>query len=321
MSETLSADNAGSYLVDRGVIDGATAVEVRELGGGVSSVVLAVRANGRRLVVKQPLEYFRTHDTWRVKRERVLVEAAALELAARAIPGSVPAVIDLDRDRLVVVIEGARDGWRSWKDELLAGVAREQVAGRVGTLLRTWHDATSGPVPAGFDDPEIFGQQRVDPYYRTTMARRPELASAIEPLLERMLATRTCLVHGDWSPKNVLTGGDSFWVIDWEITHAGDPAFDVAFMTNHLFLKAIHRPEERNRYEGCAEAFWASYGEVADLPYVLGHVGALMVARVDGKSPAEYLTAPQRDRARRLGSTLLTDPPGTLADARTRLRR
>ena len=45
---------------------------------------------------------------------------------------------------------------------------------------------------------------------------------------------------------------------------------------------------------------------------VLGHVGCLMVARVDGKSPAEYLSPDERDVARAVGSRLLLAPPDSL---------
>jgi aminoglycoside phosphotransferase (APT) family kinase protein len=223
-------------------------------------------------------------------------------------------VIDVDRDELVIVAHGAPPEWTSWKELLLGGRIDVHVAGRLGTLLASWHSRTRGDEAtlARFDDPEIFDQQRADPYYRTTMERRPELAGAMERLLDRLLRARECLVHGDYSPKNVLVGKGGMWVIDWEIAHAGDPSFDVAFMTNHLMLKAIHRSADRDRYADCARAFWSSYGTVADPAFVLGHVGCLMVARVDGKSPAEYLTGAEQAAALALGSSFVLDPPDTL---------
>jgi 5-methylthioribose kinase len=244
----------------------------------------------------------------------VLVEADALEVAARATPGAVPAVIDLDRDEFVIVVEGAPTEWTNWKTLLLEGRIDVSVGGRLGALLATWHSRTRGDETtlARFDDPEIFAQQRADPYYRTTMERHPELALVMERLLDRLLQTRECLVHGDYSPKNVLVGDGGMWVIDWEIAHAGDPTFDVAFMTNHLMLKAIHRPTDARRYADCARAFWSSYGSFADPAFVLGHVGCLMVARVDGKSPAEYLTGAEQAAARALGSSFVLDPPNSL---------
>jgi 5-methylthioribose kinase len=131
-------------------------------------------------------------------------------------------------------------------------------------------------------------------------------------------------VHGDYSPKNVLVGddgpGNGLWVIDWEVVHRGDPTFDLAFMLNHLALKSIHRSSAIADYEACAEAFVGAYAPTRPDPeYLLGLVGCLMVARVDGKSPAEYLTENGRERARTYGRSFLLDPPGSIGEAWARL--
>ena len=104
-------------------------------------------------------------------------------------------------------------------------------------------------------------------------------------------------------------------MIDWEVVHRGDPVFDLAFLLNHLLLKTIHRPQAREGYEACGRAFLDAYGRDVDLQYLLGLIGCLMLARVDGKSPAEYLTEPGRERARSAGIALLTEPPGSLQEA------
>jgi 5-methylthioribose kinase len=151
------------------------------------------------------------------------------------------------------------------------------------------------------------------------MRRRPELAEPVGEVVEQMLATTSCLVHGDFSPKNVLVGPEaSLWVLDFEVAHVGDPAFDLGFMLNHLLLKSIHRPADAERYYGCARAFLTAYADglpgelLPPLPYLLAHVGCLALARVDGKSPAEYLTDGEREIARRVGEELLTSPPASL---------
>jgi aminoglycoside phosphotransferase (APT) family kinase protein len=131
-----------------------------------------------------------------------------------------------------------------------------------------------------------------------------------------MQARRLCIVHGDFSPKNVLVGPEpELWVIDFEVAHLGDPAFDVAFLLCHLMLKSLHRPELAVGYDRCAVEFASTYqtGARAELApqweYVLGHVGCLLLARVEGKSPAEYLTAEERSQAQRFGEILVSGPP------------
>jgi 5-methylthioribose kinase len=316
----LSPSDVGAYLVARGVVGDSGELEATELGGGVSNVVLAVRADGLRIVVKQALPRLRVAEEWLAPRERAITEADALRLMGRVAPGSVPPVLDADPERCVLAIAEAPESWRNWKSVLLAGEADPAVATRLGDVLSRLHTATA-EVDPGIGGPEAFEALRVEPYLRTIMSRHPKLAPEIEVYVERMLAARRCLVHGDYSPKNVLVGVRELWVLDWEVAHRGDPAFDLAFLLNHLLLKAIHRPGSRPGYRACAEAFVGAYVRgvpydlVPETEYLLGLTGCLMLARVDGKSPAEYLSEEERERARAAGIALLTDPPGSLSRA------
>ncbi len=318
--DLLTPASVRAYLVARRMIP-STAVEVEacELSGGVSNVVLAVRSPQLRLVVKQALPRLRVADEWLAKRERAVTEAEALEWAGEITPGFVPALVDLDRESCTLTLEAAPESWVSWKSRLLACTAEPEVAARLGELLAAWHRASYGDpvIAARFDDQEAFAQLRVDPFYLTVARRQPELAERIDGFVTRMAATHLCLVHGDYSPKNVLVG-DGIWVIDFEVAHYGDPAFDLAFMLNHLMLKRIHVPAAAGPLARCMHAFWEHYAAAAPpalLPqpaYLFGHLGCLMVARVDGKSPAEYLTASEQTVVRKLGTELVLDPPGSL---------
>jgi 5-methylthioribose kinase len=290
---------------------------VVELSGGVSCAVFAIRGEGRRVVLKQALPRFRVAQEWLVSPERAVTEAQALGLMARLAPASVPPLLDVDSEICALVVEEAPEGWRSWKSLLLEGDADPTVAARLGELLAVLHGGTTD---AEIGSAESFEAQRIDPYLRTSQQRHPELAPAIGGYIERLLAMRQCVVHGDYSPKNILAGDAGVWVIDWEVAHRGDPAFDVAFMLNHLLLKTIRRRDARVGYEACGEAFVDAYGRDLDTPYVLGLVGCLMLARVDGKSPAEYLTDNGRECARAAGISMLTDPPDAMDQAWTRLR-
>lgn len=312
----ITAANVADYLVARGVFEAPDGLDVEELGGGVSAAVLAVRGGGRGVVVKQARERFRVADEWLVPPERAVDEASALELVGRLLPGSAPPLLDSDPESFALVMEEAPASWRPWKAHLLEGEADPAVARTLGGFLGAFHAGTTG---ADLGSAESFDAQRVDPYFRTIQRRHPDLAAPIGAYVDRLLATERCLVHGDYSPKNVLAGEDGLWVIDWEIVHRGDPAFDLAFLLSHLLLKAIHRPSARAGYEACAEAFLGAYEPgVEDVAYVFGLAGCLMLARVDGKSPAEYLTDAERERARACGVELLTAPASTVAEAFSR---
>jgi hypothetical protein len=226
-------------------------------------------------------------------------------------------VLDVDPARCALAIERAPAGWLTWKERLFAGDIEPAIAGRLGGQLAAWHRGTSPP-GLEFDEWDSFEQLRVDPYYRETARRNPGLAEPIMRYADGMRERRVCLVHGDFSPKNILVGDPGLWIIDFEVAHLGDPAFDMAFMLTHLFLKSIAIPQERDRLLACAERFDGAYRagvstSAAPAPaYVLGHVGCLMLARVDGKSPAEYLDEKARARTRDVATALIAGDPSSL---------
>lgn len=310
----LDVDEVAPYLVARGHVPTATGLNVERLGGGVSNAVFAVRGPRCHLVLKQALPRLQVADLWEADPGRVIREALALQTLHELTPDHVPACLDADEDRHVLVVPHAPAGWTDWKARLLAGDADSAIAASLGEILATWHVSTIDGVPERLHDKTSFGELRVDPYYRTTMTRRPDLAPAIGGHLEQMLKHEQCLVHGDFSPKNVLCGDSGLWLIDLEVAHVGDPAFDLAFLLSHLTLKAVRRPALSPAYGSCATAFADRYQARAGAAtpsweHVLGHVGCLLVARVIGKSPVEYLDPPQQEVACALGADLLTRPP------------
>lgn len=318
-SGLLDADSVVPYLTRRGLLEAVTPAVVRELDGGVSNIVLAVEAGEASWVVKQSLPRLRVEAEWLAKQERTLNEARGLRVAAALTPGHVPEVVDVDPERFVLVIERAPVGLTSWKALLIAGTVDNAVASTLGRLLGTWHVATAADPGStdGLDDPEAFEQLRVGPYHRAAAAAVPDMKEQILEVVRAMAARRICLVHGDFSPKNVLAGPAGTWVLDFEVAHRGDPDFDVAFLLSHLLLKAVHRPEHSVALETAAGAFLTTYdATTADVPWradsghLVAHLGALLLARSDGKSPAEYLTPHARAVVRATGRRLLGERPG-----------
>ena len=210
---------------------------------------------------------------------------------------------------------------RSWKHELLAGRVDLDLAAAIGTAMTTLHRM---PVPAGLREPagrDLFEALRTGPYYRTTAARVPQLAPALLRLIaDSARASGPVLVHGDLNPKNVVVTSGRPVLLDWEIAHAGDPAFDLGMLTAHLLLKACRsrvgtRPSRR-RYGRCRRA----YHGPAVPQLAVRHSGAIMAARVHGKSPVDYL---QGDgdvaRAMAVAAAALADPTPTMDDLLQRM--
>lgn len=319
--DLLGVDDAAAYLRGRGLIGPDEAVAVHELTGGVSNVVLSVSTEQRTFICKQSLPQLRVSDVWLADRTRILAEAEALTLTRELTPQHVPAVLDRDEMRCTLSIEHAPAGWADWKQRLLRGVIDRGIAVLLGHVLAEWQNSTraGNRLSPRLQRYEAFEQLRVDPYHRTVARRNPDLAGAIDAVIADMAGRRVCLTHGDFSPKNVLVDpqGSRMWVIDFEVAHLGDPAFDVAFLLTHLLLKSIHRPADLPELTACGLDFAGTWdAEVGpDLhpgwPAICRQLGCLLLARVDGKSPAEYLDADARRSAWALGLAMLTDPPAT----------
>jgi aminoglycoside phosphotransferase (APT) family kinase protein len=321
-----------AWLRRRGLIHGPC--RVTPLSGGVSNdVTLIEDSAGHRVVVKQSLGRLRVEQEWLCDRARIHIECQAIRaLAPLLAPGAVPSVLDEDPDHFTFAMAAAPAAAVTWKSRLLAGDADPAAAAYAGQLLgaivaRTWDAPWWRERFARID---LFDQLRLDPYYRFTTGRHPQLKPAFETLIGRSLGRRIALVHGDYSPKNFLSGppggmGDALMMlIDFEVCHFGDPAFDAAFLLNHLALKMFHLPGHAAPLGAAAMAFWDEYRR-ALLPEAVGwmeaatieHLGALMLARVDGKSPAEYLAVnPEAVAAvRRQAILLMAEPPPSVAAA------
>lgn len=313
----LTLENAAAYLAQRGVVPPGTTMELTELPGGVSATVIAasVPPAGDAFVVKQALPQLRVRDEWLATPARAETEVAAMELCAGITPGVVPAIIDSDPEAHALVMELIPPTARNWQAEVGAGRVHAETGGWAGTTLGAWHRATSGrPLPPGFDDLEAFEQLRLRPFHETVIERRPELADGIRPLLAELRTDRRCFVHGDYSLKNMLVGPDGDWVLDFEVAHYGNPVFDLAFFLSFVVLSAIRWEPLTPELVALADAFLSAYDAAAGVGFAGGrasitaHTAALIVARTDGKSPAQFLDPQSRERAREAGVTLLCHP-------------
>ncbi len=323
----LSAGNILPYLAQRGLATPGDEVEVRELGGGVSNIVLLVEWRDqpeRRWVVKQSLEKLRVQDDWRSERNRIFREAEAIQ-ALRPVLGeaSLPEVVHIDGENFMFVMTAAPPGSVSWKESLLAGEVDLRVARQAGELLGRMINGSRADVrfQEHFADRTVFDQLRVDPYYRTTAKRHPDVRGPIVQLMANSWNIQTALVHGDYSPKNMLVRDGNIFLIDFEVIHWGDPAFDAAFMLNHLFLKTLHQPQFATSYLEAVREFWKALAtEARDTAsrgfeaLTIRHLGAQMLARIDGKSPVEYIREEgTKERVRGVAKQILRDQPQSLA--------
>jgi 5-methylthioribose kinase len=317
MTFVLDTRTAGAWAVAHGLAPADVAIEAEELAGGVSAtvVVLRVRATGRALVVKQALRRLRVADEWLATQERTETEAAAMELAAELSPGAVPRVLVVDPASHVMAME-LIEGCANWQAEVGEGRAHAEVGEWAGRTLGSWHAGTVGreDVTERFGSIQAFEQLRLNPFHETVMERVPQLADLVAPRVKALRRDRRCLVHGDYSMKNMLVGPSGPWVLDFEVAHLGNPLFDLGFFLSFVVLSAIHweplAPELRLLGEGFVAGYAAAAGEgfAGSEADVVAHTACLILARTDGKSPAQFLDQASRARAREVGTALLRAP-------------
>ncbi len=306
-----------------GLCEEDAAMTVTPLAGGVASDIARVVVGDRSYAVKFALEQLKVAEEWRAPVHRNRAEYAWLSFVSGILPHNAPRLYGRSGTEGGFVMEYlAGDEVRLWKTTLLRGDPDRGEAAAVGTLLGRIHAAATRPGfdAAPFANADDFRALRIEPYLLFTAERHPALAAPLHALADSLDASRITLIHGDVSPKNILFRGNEPILLDAECATMGDPAFDLAFCLNHLALKALHLPRSRTQLLGDIGRLWAACRphmrreEAAGLESrVAALIPALMLARVDGKSPVEYLQEGEQAAVRRIASPLIAAPPPTLA--------
>jgi len=304
MSLTATPDEfheIASSLTGMGLIGEGEQFALGRLSGGVSCDVYRVDAKHRPpMVVKRALPKLRVAADWRAPPERSAAEIAWISLVAAIDAKWVPKILGEDRAHHLFAMEFlAPDRYPIWKAELAAGRIDPEFARKTGGALVRIHAATAGraEIAAAFANDALFHSLRLDPYLLFTADRHPDLAPVIREVADGIAKARIALMQGDISPKNILCGPDGPVFLDAETACYGDPAFDLAFCLNHFLLKSVWHPEWKEDYAGSframSEAYlsgvrWEAAGSLDRRTARL--LPMLFLARVDGKSPVEYLT-------------------------------
>jgi aminoglycoside phosphotransferase (APT) family kinase protein len=298
-----------------------------QLTGGVSSDIWRIDLPRGPVCVKRALGRLKVAAEWQAPVSRNHYEAEWMRVAGAAAPGAVPELLGQDAaaGALAMAFLPA-ERFPLWKGQLRDGVAEPVFAAQVGGRIVRIHAATArdGSVPGRFATDAIFYDIRLEPYLVATAARHPDLKDALLGLVAATQANQRALVHGDVSPKNILAGPDGPVFLDAECAWWGDPAFDLAFCLNHLLLKCLWTPRATDRFLACFDALAGGYLRGVDWEAAAALEGraarllpGLFLARVDGKSPVEYITTDaDRDRVRRVARELLARPVERLGQVR-----
>ena len=314
-------------LVRMGLVERGAPPPMTPLPGGVSSDIWKVDLPSGPVCVKRALPKLKVAQEWRAPVGRNAYEVEWMREASRAAPGSTPRLIAADGAAGLFVMEFLDPATHKlWKTELRDGRAEPGTGRAVGGRLARIHAESAGraEVAARFRTDEIFHAIRLEPYLEATARRHPDLGGVLNALAARTAGTKRALVHGDVSPKNILIGPAGPVFLDAECAWYGDPAFDLAFCLNHLLLKCVWRPASTSDFLACFDSLASAYlngaawepreeleGRAASL------LPALLLARVDGKSPVEFITEEKdRDLVRGVARPLIASSPSRLSAVR-----
>lgn len=282
--------------------------QITMLSGGVSSLI--ARADTRRgpVCVKQALPELKVAMHWSAPLERNHAELDWMRQVSAWLPGTVPTILGEDRDAYTFAMSWLEPAQHPvWKLQLRDGIADPTFAAEVGRLLASMHAASADDalLAQTFANDENFFQLRLDPYFGATARVHADCAPMLQQLIADTANNPRALVHGDVSPKNLLAGPKGPVFLDAECAWYGEPAFDVAFCLCHLLAKCLWRPSSSTAFLACFDAFAAAYlngvsweDKAALESRVARLLSAILLARVDGKSPLEYLDEPGRDLLR-----------------------
>lgn len=326
MSQPAEAAVILPALLRMGLIDADENPVVQPLSGGVSSLIVRVDTRRGPLCVKQALPALKVASHWTAPLSRNLAEVAWMRAVARWLPQAVPSILGEDASSYTFAMQWlAPEQHPVWKALLRDGVADPAFAAQVARLVAGIHvhSANRPELAAAFANDQNFFELRLDPYFVAAARAHPDCASALQQLVERTASTKRALVHGDISPKNMLAGPAGPVILDAECAWYGDPAFDAAFCLTHLLAKCLWRPSSASAFLACFDAFAQAYLAGADwepraaLEARIAHLLAgILLARVDGKSPLEYLDDRGRAVQRAFARRFVLAPADTLATLR-----
>jgi 5-methylthioribose kinase len=314
-----------NYLRETGRIGVSERPTIRTLSGGVSNKTLSLtRTGGESWVIKQSLPKLRVALDWFSDPARIQVEANGLRYLPLVTPkGSIAPLLFEDPAENILAMESVPDPHQNWKQQLLSGDINQQSFRQFAQLLGSIHRQGSRlrhELAPYFGSKQFFLTLRLEPYYGESATVAPEAASFLEELVTWTLSRSDTLVHGDFSPKNVLVYRQRLILLDHEVLHFGDPAFDVGFSLTHFLSKALHLPQKREALLEAAKLYWQSYrNEVRGLPWTpqldfraAQHTLASLLARVCGRSPLEYLSQEERLLQRRIVIELIKENSATV---------
>lgn len=320
------------YLKLKRLLNDKSKCNIHYCKGGVSCTVAYVCIDEKPIIVKQALSKLKTKDDWQCDPNRMNIEFESNRIYHNLLPSNVPETYFYDSENYIYGREAVPDGCLMWKDYLMNGILSYPVARETIDTLSTVHNkcANDEKIKQTFKNKDVFYNLRISPYFEFTAEKHPEIKDLSKKISDEMMESEISLIHGDYSPKNIMVIDNGISVLDYEVSCFGHPAFDLAFFANHFILKAVKFKEFSCGYLCMLDFMIKRYFE--NLKYMdkkefertfIETLSLLLLARVDGKSPVEYLVGDdtKQDIVRKISFKLIKNNVSTFADAKSLIEK
>lgn len=298
MTDISKKEELLDYLEKMGLISDKNNTYTHYFPGGVSGAAAIVKTDDGDVLVKQAYEHLKVAAEWKCDPKRIKVENDALIQYRKIVPDCVPAPISFDEENWIMIREAVPEDWKMWKADLMDGILNWEIARKSIDSLCKVHNATAldEEVREKFKEARFFYELRISPYIEYLINVYPELREKADKLYHLLMTKQIALIHGDYSPKNILVKDNDICILDFEVAYFGNPCFDTAFFSNHFLLKAVKNRDISEKYIEMLAYMMdryfdnTKYADRREMERMtVQTLGFLFLARVDGKSPVEYL--------------------------------
>ena len=304
-----------SASIKFGLIGEKEKCQFNKITDGVSSDIWHVKTSSSEYCIKRALKKLAVKEDWFAPIDRSNFEANYFTHCKKIIPESFPKILGHDHKNFILAMEWYDNKeFVVWKKNLLNKSISLKDAKRIGRLLGKIHKYyyQKERYKKIFLNDKTFYSIRIEPYLVFTSKFYPELSSCYKSSINFLKKNQTTVIHGDFSPKNILIGKSFPIILDAETACWGNPIFDLAFLNNHLILKSILNKDIYKGYVSLSKSFLKTY--LATFPtinndnYIREFVklqALLLLARVDGKSPVEYFLKNHKVMTRKLAKKII----------------
>ena len=292
-------------------------IQYKKLTGGVSSEVYHVKTIKNNYCIKRSLKRLLVKKKWIVNTNRIKFEYLWLKHCQNILKRNIPNTYEFNNKKKYIVMEYLKTSqYKTLKQLYFNKIININTIRSISKHLYKIHSNSSNyKTKKTFEgNYKNFYDLRLDPYFNEVGRVYPKYKGYIKKINESYIKHSNTLVHGDFSPKNILVGKNKIIYLDAECCNFGDPVFDLVFFTNHLLIKSIFFKDKSQEFIKLYISFYKEYLSNLStknfnsyIDRIIKMTPIMLLSRVDGKSPVEYINKVKIKNIIRKKSFLLLD--------------